>query len=102
MNVLDRALLVIVLAYAASGYWQGFISGAFATAGLLLKGLVGIWLAPQLLGDAESSLWVSSVRCSWCSCARRLGRRRCSTPAPDPRPDHLAAGPRARRRAAPP
>ena len=59
MNVLDWALLVIVLAYAVSGYWQGFISGAFATAGLLLGGLVGIWLAPQLLGDAESSLWVS-------------------------------------------
>ncbi len=59
MNLLDWFLLVLVLAYAVSGYWQGFIAGAFATAGLLLGGLVGIWLAPLLLGNAEPSLWVS-------------------------------------------
>ncbi|HEX4977248.1 MAG TPA: MarP family serine protease [Nocardioides sp.] len=59
MNVLDWVLLVLVLAYAVSGYWQGFISGAFATLGLLLGGLLGIWLAPQLLGDSAPALWVS-------------------------------------------
>src|ERR1700712_3110313 len=59
MNFLDWALVVLVLAYAVSGYWQGFITGAFATVGLLLGGLLGIWLAPILLGDAEPSLWVS-------------------------------------------
>ena len=59
MNFLDWALVLIALAYAVSGYWQGFISGAFATAGLLLGGLGGIWLAPQLLGGARPSLWVS-------------------------------------------
>ena len=59
MNVLDWFLLVLVLAYAVSGYWQGFISGAFATIGLLLGGLLGIWLAPQLLGDSAPALWVS-------------------------------------------
>ncbi|HEX5770568.1 MAG TPA: MarP family serine protease [Nocardioidaceae bacterium] len=60
MNVLDWILVVVVLAYAVSGYWQGFISGAFATAGLLLGGFVSVlWLVPQLLGDADPSLWVS-------------------------------------------
>ena len=59
MNGLDILLLVLLLAYAVSGYWQGFITGAFATAGLLLGGLVGIWLAPLLLGDAAPSMWVS-------------------------------------------
>lgn len=59
MNLLDWFLLVVVLAYALSGYWQGFVTGAFATAGLLLGGLLGIWLAPFALGDAEPSLWVS-------------------------------------------
>lgn len=60
MNVLDWILVVVVLAYAVSGYWQGFISGAFATAGLLLGGFVSVlWLVPQLLGDAEPSVWVS-------------------------------------------
>jgi S1-C subfamily serine protease len=59
MNFLDWCLVVIAAAYALSGYWQGFITGAFATVGLLLGGLVGIWLAPHLLGDADPSLWVS-------------------------------------------
>ena len=59
MNFLDWFLVVLVLAYAVSGYWQGFIAGAFATLGLLLGGLLGVWLAPQLLGDAEPALWVS-------------------------------------------
>jgi S1-C subfamily serine protease len=59
MNFLDWCLVVLTLAYALSGYWQGFITGAFATAGLLLGGLAGIWLAPLLLGDASPSIWVS-------------------------------------------
>ncbi len=59
MNFLDWCLVVIVVAYALSGYWQGFITGAFATIGLLLGGLFGIWLAPQLLGEANPSMWVS-------------------------------------------
>ena len=60
VNVLDWILVVVVLAYAVSGYWQGFISGAFATAGLLIGGFVSVlWLVPKLLGDAQPSLWVS-------------------------------------------
>lgn len=59
MNLLDWCLVLIVVAYALSGYWQGFITGAFATLGLLLGGLLGIWLAPHLLGEAKPSLWVS-------------------------------------------
>jgi S1-C subfamily serine protease len=59
VNVLDWFLLVLVLAYAVSGYWQGFISGAFATLGLLVGGLLGIWLAPEVLGKAAPALWVS-------------------------------------------
>lgn len=60
MNVLDWILVVVVLAYAVSGYWQGFISGVFATAGLLIGGMISVlWLVPQLLGEAAPSLWVS-------------------------------------------
>ncbi len=59
MNLLDWLLVVLVAAYALSGYWQGFVTGAFATLGLLLGGLVGIWLAPKALGDADPSIWVS-------------------------------------------
>ena len=59
MNPLDWVLLALVAAYALSGYWQGFITGAFATCGLLLGGLLGIWLAPVALGQARESVWVS-------------------------------------------
>ena len=59
MNVLDWVLLAVAGVYALSGYWQGFVTGAFATAGLLLGGLFGVWLAPVALGDAAPSLWVS-------------------------------------------
>lgn len=59
MNALDWCLLALVGVYALSGYWQGFITGASATAGLLLGGLAGIWAAPLALGDAAPSLWVS-------------------------------------------
>ena len=59
MNLLDWLLIAVVLAYALSGYWQGFVTGAFATAGLLLGGLVGVMLAPFALGDANPSLLVS-------------------------------------------
>ncbi|MDX6299591.1 MAG: hypothetical protein QOF53_805 [Nocardioidaceae bacterium] len=59
MNALDVLLIVLVAAYAVSGYWQGFIAGAFATGGLLLGGIVGIWLAPHLLGRVQPALWVS-------------------------------------------
>jgi S1-C subfamily serine protease len=58
-NLLDWLLVLLVLAYALSGYWQGFITGAFATVGLLTGGLFGIWLAPAVLKSASPSLWVS-------------------------------------------
>lgn len=59
MNVLDWCLLALVALYALSGYWQGFVTGAFATLGLLLGGVLGVWAAPQILGDAAPSTWVS-------------------------------------------
>jgi S1-C subfamily serine protease len=59
MNLLDWLLVVLAGLYALSGYWQGFVTGAFATGGLLLGGLAGVWLAPVALGDADPSLLVS-------------------------------------------
>jgi S1-C subfamily serine protease len=59
VNLLDWLLVGLVLTYALSGYWQGFVTGAMATAGLLLGGLTGVWLAPLALGDAEPSVLVS-------------------------------------------
>ena len=82
MNVLDWFLVVLVLAYAVSGYWQGFIAGAFATARPAARRP-----ARRLAGPAAArrrgprrcgSPW---PRCSWCWSARPSARRSCSTPA---------------------
>jgi S1-C subfamily serine protease len=59
VNALDWVLILVVLLYAVSGYWQGFITGAFATVGLLIGGLIGVWLAPTALGNAAPSILVS-------------------------------------------
>ncbi|MDN5746579.1 MAG: MarP family serine protease [Nocardioidaceae bacterium] len=59
MNFIDWMLLLLVLAYALSGYWQGFITGAFATAGLLAGGFIGVILAPLILGRLDPSITVS-------------------------------------------
>lgn len=59
MNWIDWLLITLVVLYAVSGYWQGFVTGAFATLGLLLGGALGIWLAPKVLGEAGGSVWVS-------------------------------------------
>ena len=82
MNLLDWLLVVLVLAYALSGYWQGFITGAFATGGLLLGGLFGVWLAPIALGDANPSLMVSLGALFIVILAASLGQASSSSPAP--------------------
>jgi S1-C subfamily serine protease len=70
MNVLDIVLLVFALAYALSGYRQGFIVGACATAGLLVGGAVGIWVAPMVLEGYDPSLVVSlAALCGVLLCA---------------------------------
>lgn len=59
MNFLDYCLLLLVVLYALSGYWQGFVAGAFATVGLIAGGLIGIWFVPVLLGSSQPSTLVS-------------------------------------------
>jgi S1-C subfamily serine protease len=59
VNLLDWMLVLIVVLYAVSGYWQGYVTGVFATLGLLLGGLAGVWLAPTALGNATPSILVS-------------------------------------------
>lgn len=59
MNALDWVLILLALLYALSGYWQGLIAGAFATLGLLFGGVIGVWVAPWILGSVSPSIWVS-------------------------------------------
>lgn len=52
MNSLDLIIAVVVVAYAISGYFQGFVVNLIATLGLLAGGLLALGLVPKLLsGD---------------------------------------------------
>ena len=59
MNSLDVVLVVVLLAYAISGYVQGFVVNLVATAGLVLGGLGAIWLVPVVLGRSDPGLTTS-------------------------------------------
>ena len=100
MNLLDWVLILVVVLYAVSGYWQGFITGAFATVGLLVGGLIGVWARahgsgqrePVDPGLARRGLHRDHLRLARAGAVpdRRGARLRVQ--------DHLAAGARARRR----
>ncbi|GIH25986.1 acid resistance periplasmic serine protease MarP [Acrocarpospora phusangensis] len=60
-DVLDLILIGLVLAFAVSGYRQGFIIGVFSFVGFCGGALVGIFIAPPIAGalvggDTEKAL----------------------------------------------
>jgi S1-C subfamily serine protease len=59
MNLLDIALLLLALGYAASGYVRGFVVGASSTVGLLAGGVVGAIVIPRLLDNPRGSAAMS-------------------------------------------
>lgn len=55
MNSLDLIILLILIGYAISGYFQGFVVNLIATVGLLVGGLLAVALIPKLLsGDSPT------------------------------------------------
>ncbi|AXT86240.1 serine protease [Aeromicrobium sp. A1-2] len=56
MNSLDIILLVILFAYAISGYVQGFVVNLIATVGLLVGGLLAIAIVPRFLSGGTPTL----------------------------------------------
>lgn len=61
MNSLDVVLVVIVLAYAVSGYVQGFVVNLIATIGLLVGAGGAILLVPRLLDSGSSGSLQTSL-----------------------------------------
>ena len=59
MNSLDIILLLILFAYAISGYVQGFVVNLVATVGLLAGGLLAIAIVPRLLSGGLPTLTTS-------------------------------------------
>lgn len=56
MNSLDLIILVILVAYAVSGYFQGFVVNLVATLGLLAGGLIALAVVPKLLSGDKPTL----------------------------------------------
>ncbi|WP_436774300.1 MarP family serine protease [Yinghuangia sp. YIM S09857] len=56
MNVLDLILIVAAVAFAVSGYRQGFIVGVLSFIGFLGGGVLGMWLVPYILEHFEPGL----------------------------------------------
>lgn len=63
-TVLDMVLGLLLIAYAAAGWGRGLFATAFAAAGFVAGGLLGLWLWPGLLTEylprflpADATLW---------------------------------------------
>ncbi|EFQ83355.1 putative CvpA family protein [Aeromicrobium marinum DSM 15272] len=59
MNSLDVLIVVLLLAYAVSGYVQGFIANLAATLGLLVAGGLALAVVPLILSPDEPGLGTS-------------------------------------------
>ncbi len=61
MNSLDVLIVLVLLAYAVSGYFQGFVVNLIATVGLLIGGLLAVALVPKLLSGRTPTLTTSLI-----------------------------------------
>ncbi|MZF90834.1 MarP family serine protease [Streptomyces sp. SID5643] len=53
MDLLDILLLLVVLAYAASGYRRGLVAGCVSLAGFVGGAVVGVWVLPWVMDLVE-------------------------------------------------
>lgn len=56
MHVIDVVLLIACVSFAAAGYRQGFIIGLTAFLGFLVGGIVGVFMAPELVKIVDDEL----------------------------------------------
>ncbi|OUD00830.1 MarP family serine protease [Streptomyces swartbergensis] len=49
MDLLDILLLLVILAYAASGYRRGLVAGCVSLAGFVGGAVVGVWILPWVM-----------------------------------------------------
>jgi S1-C subfamily serine protease len=53
VDLLDILLLLVVLAYAASGYRRGLVAGCVSLAGFVGGAVVGVWILPWVMDLVE-------------------------------------------------
>ncbi|WP_326723626.1 MarP family serine protease [Streptomyces sp. NBC_00243] len=53
MDLLDLLLLLVILAYAASGYRRGLVAGCVSLAGFVGGAVIGVWVLPWMMELVE-------------------------------------------------
>ncbi|MFD5079300.1 MarP family serine protease [Streptomyces sp. NPDC058371] len=64
MDLLDLLLLLVILAYAASGYRRGLVAGCVSLAGFVGGAVIGVWILPwtmDLVTAATPAATVTAV-----------------------------------------
>ncbi len=61
MDLLDILLLLVILAYAASGYRRGLVAGCVSLAGFVGGAVIGVWLLPWMMDLATPGTTQATV-----------------------------------------
>lgn len=61
VNFLDILVILVLIAYAISGYYQGFVTNLVATVGLLVGGLLAISLIPKFMNERTPTVTSSLI-----------------------------------------
>ena len=61
MNILDVIIVFVLIAYAISGYYQGFVTNLVATIGLMVGGLLAISIVPHVMGERTPTVSSSLI-----------------------------------------
>ncbi|WP_155055011.1 MarP family serine protease [Streptomyces blattellae] len=61
MDLLDIVLLLLILAYAASGYQRGLVAGCVSLAGFVGGAVIGVWILPWMVDLATPGSTTATV-----------------------------------------
>ncbi|WP_210586941.1 MarP family serine protease [Streptomyces sp. GESEQ-35] len=61
MDLLDILLLLLILAYAASGYRRGLVAGCVSLAGFVGGAAIGVWILPWMMDLATPGTTTATV-----------------------------------------
>lgn len=64
VNFLDILIIIVMIAYAVSGYVQGFVTNLVATVGLLVGGLLALSLIPRFMDNRTPTVTSSLIALS--------------------------------------
>ncbi|MFF1447017.1 MarP family serine protease [Streptomyces sp. NPDC058274] len=61
MDLLDLLLLLVILAYAASGYRRGLVAGCVSLAGFVGGAVIGVWILPWTMNLVTAATPAATV-----------------------------------------